>query len=146
MKITKTHSRIIACALSLFVLPVAFAKDADKKHAKMDADGDGLVSRAEHTAGVQRMFAEMDTNQDGAVTAVELDAKKDKHGDKRRDEMSATEVISMSDQNADGRLTAAEYTTSADSKFDKMDTNRDGSLSKDELEAGHKAKKSKRDS
>lgn len=133
---------MLVCGLSLFVLPIAFAGDPNKKLDKMDTDGDGLVSRAEHSAGAQRMFTEMDTNRDGVVTAAEMDAKKDaKRGDKNRDEMSATERIKMIDQNADGNLSSAEHIAGAEQMFDKMDTNGDGSLSKEELAAGHKMKK-----
>ena len=140
MKLTKNHSRLLVCSLSLFVLPVAFAKDMDKKFAKLDTNNDGLISRAEHTAGAQQMFAELDANRDGAVTAAEMDAKKDT---KRsgHEELSASEKIKEIDQNGDGRLTSAEHSTGSAAKFDKMDTNQDGSLSKTELEAGHKMKK-----
>lgn len=122
-------------SLSLFVLPFALANKPDDKFAKMDTDGDGKISRTEHAAGAQRMFAEMDANSDGIVTAAEMDAKKDaRPGDK----MSASEKIQMIDQNADGRLTAAEHTAGSETMFGKMDTDGDGSLSKEELKAGHK--------
>jgi hypothetical protein len=142
MKLTQTHSGILACGLSLFVLPIAFANDPEKKLDKLDTNRDGQISRAEHAAGAQRMFSEMDTSRDGVVTATEMDASiHAKHGDKNRDEMSAREKIRMIDQNSDGRLTAAEHSTGSDQMFDKMDTNKDGPLTKDELEAGHKMKK-----
>ncbi len=143
MKTSKTYSRMLACGLSLFVLPLVLAGGADKKLDKMDTNGDGQVSRAEHTAGAQRMFAELDTNRDGVVTATEMEAKADK---KNRGEMAASEKIKMIDQNADGRLTAAEHAAGSEEMFAKMDTNQDGSLSANELEAGHKMKKHKRDS
>ena len=71
------------------------------------------------------MFAEMDANNDGIVTAAEVEAMKDA---KRLDGMSASEHMKMCDHNADGRLTATENATASDVMFDKMDTNRDGSL------------------
>lgn len=138
----KTHSHLLACTLSLMLVPVAFAKDTDKKFDKLDANGDGQVSRAEHTTGGQRMFTEMDADRDGIVTATEMAAKKDaKSSDKETPEMSAAEKIRMVDQNGDGRLTAAEHAVSCVDMFGKMDTNGDGALSKTELEAGHKMKK-----
>jgi Ca2+-binding EF-hand superfamily protein len=138
MKTNKIRSRMLVCGLSLFVLPIAFANDPDKKLAKMDTNGDGQISRMEHSANAQRMFTSMDTNGDGAVTAAEMNAVKE---EKDGYEMSATEKIKEIDNNGDGNVTAMEHATAADAKFDKMDTNRDGSLSKDELQAGHKMKK-----
>lgn len=125
--------------LALFVLPVAFANAPDDKFAKMDGNGDGKISRAEHSAGAQQMFAEMDANSDGIVTAAEMDAKKSMKPDAAgRTEMSAKEKIKAIDQNADGQLTAAEHAAGSETMFGKMDTNGDGALSKEELKAGHK--------
>jgi len=36
-------------------------------HADMDADGDGWLSRAESATGAERMFAELDRNDDGRL-------------------------------------------------------------------------------
>lgn len=41
-----------------------------------DQNNDGQVSRDEHRAGVERKFAELDTNGDGALTENELAARK----------------------------------------------------------------------
>ena len=38
---------------------------------KMDRDGDGRVSAAEHAAGTQAMFDEADTNKDGNLSTAE---------------------------------------------------------------------------
>lgn len=40
----------------------------------LDSDGDGLLSQAEHGAGAQRMFAQLDANQDGRVSPEEHEA------------------------------------------------------------------------
>lgn len=145
MILTTIRTKVLLGGLSLLLVPAAFAGDAGKKFNKMDTDGDGQVSRAEHAAGAQRMFAELDADRDGAITATEMDVKKDKKN-KDQHEMSASDKIKMSDQNADGRLSAAEHAASAEAMFTKMDTNGDGSLSKDELEAGHKMKMKKHSS
>ena len=42
--------------------------------ARLDADGDGRISRAEFVGGGQRLFDRLDTNGDDAVSAEELDA------------------------------------------------------------------------
>jgi Ca2+-binding EF-hand superfamily protein len=147
MKLIKNHLRILVCGLSFFVLPFAFAGGGDKKFAKMDTDGDGAISKSEHSAGAQRMFAEMDSSGDGVVTVREMDAMIAKSDDKNRGEMSAKEKLSMADQNSDGRLLATEHAAHAEAMFGKMDTNGDGSLSMQEHKAGLEMKKKhKRDS
>ena len=40
---------------------------------KIDSNGDGMLSTAEHAAGAQAMFDKMDANHDGNVTAAEMD-------------------------------------------------------------------------
>lgn len=133
------HSCLYMYGLALTLLPAAWANSPDKKFSKMDTDGDGKISRTEHSAGAQRMFAEMDANSDGIVTATEMESKKDEaRGEPGRSEMAASEKIKVIDQNADGQLTAAEHASGSESMFGKMDTNSDGSLSKEELKAGHK--------
>jgi Ca2+-binding EF-hand superfamily protein len=143
LKLTKTRSRLFACSLSLLLAPFAWANNPDEKFAKMDTDGNGQISREEHAAGTERMFAEIDTNGDGVVTATEMDTKlyQDKSSrEMGRAEMSGRDKIKTVDQNSDGRLTRAEHTQGSEKMFGKMDTNQDGSLSREELEAGHKMK------
>ncbi|MET3930979.1 Ca2+-binding EF-hand superfamily protein [Lysobacter sp. OAE881] len=48
------------------------------KIKKLDTDGDGAISAAEHDAGSAQMFTKMDTNGDGNLTAAEMKAGHDK--------------------------------------------------------------------
>ncbi len=125
------------------VTSLAMAKDkhasVDKEFAMMDTDKDGKISAAEHAAGAKAMFEKMDSNKDGKVTADEMAAahlamtgNKAKKGD-----MSAAEKIKMVDSDGDGVLTAAEHAKASEEMFAKMDTNKDGFLSKEEMAAGH---------
>ncbi len=41
---------------------------------KADTDGDGALTRAEHTASAQQMFSNMDANKDGNLTDAEMKA------------------------------------------------------------------------
>jgi Ca2+-binding EF-hand superfamily protein len=133
---------MLACSLSLVLVPIVWANDPNNKFDLMDANRDGQISREEHTAGAQRMFAEIDTNNDGLITATEMESKfyADK-GQRGAGEMSARDKIKEIDLNADGRLTRTEHAQGSESMFGKMDANRDGSLSRDELAAGHKSLK-----
>jgi Ca2+-binding EF-hand superfamily protein len=140
MNTSKSRSLAAACTVVLFALPAAFAgSDSDKHFKKMDTNGDGQVTRAEHAAGARQMFTQCDANQDGIVTAAEMDAlhaaKDEKPG---KHEKSSSEKIKMLDQNGDGQLTLAEQEAGSEKMFATMDKNADGSLSKEEC---HDAKK-----
>jgi Ca2+-binding EF-hand superfamily protein len=60
----------------------AFANDQEK-FRKMDTDGDGRVTAAEHAAGAQQMFTMMDSNGDGGVTMEEMKMYKDMKRDSK---------------------------------------------------------------
>lgn len=137
-------SMILVCGLALTALPAAFAGDAGDKFKLMDTNADGRVSKTEHSAAAQTMFARMDANNDGTVTVAEMEASHDekktsklKFWDKK-EKLSASEKISAVDLNADGQLTRAEHENASETMFTRMDTDNDGYLSKDECEKGHK--------
>ena len=85
------------------------------------------------------MFATMDANKDGKVTAAEMKASYQRiTGQKaKKSDMTAADKIKVVDKNGDGMLTAEEHATGSRVMFEKMDTNKDGFLTKDELVAGH---------
>jgi Ca2+-binding EF-hand superfamily protein len=107
----------------------------------MDTNGDGKVTREEHAAGAKAMFDKMDANHDGKVTAVEMEAahRAIAGGDATKSELSAAEKIKAVDQDGDGVLTTAEHAQASRAMFDKMDTNKDGVLTVEEMAAGHAA-------
>jgi Ca2+-binding EF-hand superfamily protein len=140
---TKHTSLIVACSLALCALPDALADHAADKHFKlMDANGDGRISRAEHTAGAKKMFAQCDANHDGVVTAAEMETSLAAQGEKSgKHDKTAAEKIQVIDQNGDGKLTAAEHAAGTEKMFSKMDKNGDGFLSKEECDEGMKMMK-----
>ena len=143
MKTKYYTSLIVACSLALCALPSAFADhDADQHFKKMDTNGDGKISRAEHAAGAKQMFTECDANKDGVVTAAEMDAAMALRGENpgKTDKTSA-EKIQVIDQNGDGKLTLAEHEAGTEKMFAQMDKDGDGFLSKEECAEGQKLMK-----
>jgi Ca2+-binding EF-hand superfamily protein len=47
---------------------------AAEKIAKIDTNGDGKLTAAEHASGSKAMFAKMDADHDGKLTAQEMSA------------------------------------------------------------------------
>lgn len=137
--------RILAPAMFGVLTMVCASAMADDKAKKMDTDGDGMVSSAEHAAGAKQMFTAMDANSDGSVTAAEMDAHKaarmkDKAGkDGDHAKMSSADKIREIDTNGDGAISAAEHEAGSQKMFGKMDADGNGSISQAEMKAGHDA-------
>ena len=112
-----------------------------KEFALMDTNKDGKLSADEHRAGAKTMFDTMDANKDEMVTAVEMTAAQKAVTGKaaRKGDMSAQDKIMVIDGDGDGKLTAAEHAGASDIMFKKMDMNKDGFLTRQEMATGHAA-------
>lgn len=144
------HPRNPAClavrrfALTLVLAACEAAPDTtaiDAQFDAMDADGDDRLSPKEHADGAREMFATMDADADGEVTAAEMDAASEAITGMPAspDDPTAAEKIAVIDGDGDGVLSAAEHAAGAASMFDTMDSDEDGYLSRTELAAGHEA-------
>jgi hypothetical protein len=102
-------------------LMLAFGASANEDKMTMDTNKDGMISAAEHDAGVRSKWTKMDPDGDGRVTASSLDSKHQ-----------------ALDADKDGTVTSAEFESGSRSMFSKWDANGDGKLSSDEMQASDK--------
>jgi EF hand len=116
----------------------------EREMKMMDTNGDNQVSVEEHATGSRTMFARMDADKDGKVTAVEMAAGHERvtgekaTGEKaQKAQMKASEKIKTCDTDNDGAMTETEHTSCARMMFGRMDTDKDGQLSRTELTSGH---------
>ena len=132
--------------------------------AAADRNGDGVITRAEATAAADAMFARMDKNRDGKLSADERPGRRGAaageitqqqfrdHAMKRFDRMDTNKDgrIDQTERNAmranrgehrrggmrhGGVITKAEATAAAAAMFDRLDTNKDGRIDQAEREA-----------
>lgn len=94
---------------------------------RLDADGDGEVTREEALRLIDRPFGRVDTNKDGEITADEIDAEL-----QRRLERMRARALDRFDIDGDGKITRAEVESPVSKRFALVDRNDDGKVTEDE--------------
>ncbi|MBL8382998.1 MAG: EF-hand domain-containing protein [Burkholderiales bacterium] len=113
-----------------------------------DKDGDGALSKAEaEAAGMKRLvenFDKLDANKDGKVTREEMRAARGMHGDHHKGDGKGPrgergERMKAADKDGDGALSKAEAEAAGMKRlvenFDKLDANKDGKVTREEMRA-----------
>lgn len=143
---TAAQPRPQAPASSQAVQPVprqAFIATMDTEFRQIDANKDGKLTRAE-IEGYQRaisilqvqrrnqaMFARLDTDRNGQLSAQEFAAIST-----ASPQINIAPILAEVDLNRDNVVTQVEYRTGKLVKFDRMDTDKDSVISVPELRAG----------
>lgn len=110
--------------------------------ARVDTNGDGLISKAENRAMVEARFARMDADKDGMAEAGEARKGWGKRGEGRggkakgmRGGRGGGAGMMMADTNKDGAISKAEFDAMSAQRFAKLDTNSDGKIDATEMQA-----------
>lgn len=106
----------------------------------LDKDGDGRVSRAEATSAAtdraNKRFDAIDADKDGYLTQEEVDnARVKAKSDMKR---AAEHRLGQADTDGDGAISREEAKSlpMLDRNFDRLDANKDGKISRDEMPQG----------
>ncbi len=124
----KLHILALAITAAL-ASSFAIAQDAMKAHPRIDANGDGMIDKAEaaKTPRLAAKFDQLDVNKDGKLGASERPQREHgkRGGGKRGDRMQAL------DADKDGRISRTEANAGNAGfaqRFAEMDANKDGYL------------------
>ncbi len=120
------HIALTAVAFSLAAGAAYAAESQDEFWQKADKDDDGAVSREEMNAARNALFKRADKNGDNVIGKDEISGL----GKVKRSELAAR---FLGDADADGAISRAEFDAAGRSRFEKIDTDRDGSLSETEI-------------
>ena len=119
-----------------FAAALSLAAGAQAQMRSPDANNDGVVTKAEHSAASEARFKRMDMNHDGTIDAGEL-AKVKAFIGQRAPKMAA--AMDRMDTDHDGKISHAEFMAASDFRFGKMDANGDGKIDKAEMDAAKAA-------
>lgn len=115
-------------------------------HGRLDADGDGTVDRADIAA----LVARFDADGDGTLSGTERpQVDRERHGRHGRGSHRGHGFHGELDADKDGAVSRAEWDAAvgrwhnadpetAGKRFEAMDTDGNGALSQEELQAGHR--------
>ncbi|HNQ76430.1 MAG TPA: EF-hand domain-containing protein [Pseudothauera hydrothermalis] len=118
--------------LSLFIIASASGSlDPASLFASADANGDGLVSKAEFIAARDARFDVLDTNRDGFLVRDEMAAA----APGLRGRMMLPVMFPQFDSNGDGKVSRQEFSAAPAPGFDMADANGDGMVSPAEAKA-----------
>jgi Ca2+-binding EF-hand superfamily protein len=118
------------------------AARAEKRFQNLDKNNDGKVTAAELNQSLAARFVKMDTNKDGFLSKEDRKqvGKKGKKAGKKAGKRGAKMAKRMNrlDTNKDGKISAVEFQAVGPVMFKKLDKNGDGVITKDEMKQGRK--------
>lgn len=139
-------ARPAPAAAAQSVSRAAVIKGRDDAFKKIDSNGDGSINAAELAAAdagmararLQAEFGRLDTNKDGQLSQAEFLGAAPQPAALVA---NMGKTIAALDKNKDGKVTADEFRAPQMAVFDRLDTNKDGSLSLAERQAARTQRK-----
>jgi Ca2+-binding EF-hand superfamily protein len=126
----------VVCASAFADAGKSDAKHAERQQqhfAELDTNKDGRLSREEFQAKRGQLWTAADADNDGAVTLAEAQQASEKMVAE-----FAQKRFAKLDTDRDGKVTKAEAAHMPEQRFTRLDTNNDGALTQAELAVGPK--------
>jgi len=144
------------------------AQKTAERFQKMDVNGDGVVDLADRELRRQQRIAKIDTDGNGAISKAEFEAAREARQQRRAERMEKRGVegerrggkramrgkrghfgggmmgggrMARADANGDGRLTLQELQAHALERFDRIDTDNNGTVTAEERKTARDARR-----
>jgi len=146
---------------------------ANDAFARLDANGDGLLSKADRETGIAEYFAKADTDGNGQLSLAEATAAHEARrterrerfverraerprGDRKRGEArmggrrdarglrSLVGIVRSADADGDRQISQSEFSAAALARFDRADADGDGAITREDRKALREAFRAKR--
>jgi Ca2+-binding EF-hand superfamily protein len=134
----KGKAREALQAAGPFMLP-----GAGRMFDRADTDKNGTLSEAEVLASAATIFERRDSNKDGAIDTADARPHKGKNWGKghkgKGGEERAERMLKRLDANNDGKVSQDEMLQRASETFQRFDTDKNGEVTKAEVDARHEA-------
>jgi Ca2+-binding EF-hand superfamily protein len=112
---------------------------AEQMFGKVDANGDGVITRKEFEDYNNKRFDRLDANHDGKITPQEVQAALERARQRYHEQMrnEFNRRFDAADANHDGALSKdeAKNMPGIARHFDELDTNHDGRITREEISA-----------
>lgn len=105
---------------------------AAQRFGKLDANHDGVVTLDEYVAAAKTLYSQLDTAHDGKVTAAEIEAAPKTQ---ERALHVANRLVARMDTDGDGSVSKDEFLAAAKARFARLDKNGDGYIDASEVAA-----------
>lgn len=127
------RTALLVGALGLISAPVL----AGQAMSRLDTNGDSKISLQEMQAQAEKRFQAADSNHDGQLSQSERSQRQGCRGHHRKGKQGQTQRQGFKGPDADGNgsISQAESQAAVQKRFERLDTNHDGVISQDEIQA-----------
>lgn len=130
----------LVTAMTILFAGAAEAQDSQERSegggaqllVRLDADGNGSVSRAEFAGATDRVFGAVDRDGDGAISMAEF-AAFDRNEGVIQSADARAERFALIDSDGDGLISRPELHAQQERRFEMVDRDGSGEITPDEL-------------